>query len=414
MKKGLWQIFGPVLVALFALLLFLFIPWEANFRDSDFLNVAASSGDATVFKGEKIKEDALKEGYIPFFGSSELSRFSPFHPSALAEKYQRNYRPLLLGAPGTQSLTQFLGMNALNLENKKAVLIISPQWFVKEGLREDSFAFYYSPLQVSQWIENLKIVEEKDKYLARRLLSYKKVKEDHFLKETLESIEKGEINEDAHLYFSLTRNLYAKEDELFSFLSLKKNYRKTLEKDEKLLPPQFNFADLDHLAFKIGERETKSNHFGIKDQFYHHRLAKNIEKLKNSQKNLDYRYSKEFGDFELILDNFAKKNTDCLFIIPPVNKKWSDYTGLSQEMLKEFGKKITFQLEQQGFKHILNLNDYAGENYFMEDTIHLGWRGWLKIDESLTTFLGEKSSLTYKIDPSFYSEEWEKRDPETI
>ena len=134
MKKGLWQIFGPVLVALFALLLFLFIPWEANFRDSDFLKVAASSGDATVFKGEKIKEDALKEGYIPFFGSSELSRFSPFHPSALAEKYQRNYRPLLLGAPGTQSLTQFLGMNALNLENKKAVLIISPQWFVKEGL----------------------------------------------------------------------------------------------------------------------------------------------------------------------------------------------------------------------------------------------------------------------------------------
>ena len=195
---------------------------------------------------------------------------------------------------------------------------------------------------------------------------------------------------------------------------MKKNYRKTLEKDEKLLPPQFNFADLDHLAFKIGERETKSNHFGIKDQFYHHRLAKNIGKLKNSQKNLDYRYSKEFGDFELILDNFAKKNTDCLFIIPPVNKKWSDYTGLSQEMLKEFGKKITFQLEQQGFKHILNLNDYAGENYFMEDTIHLGWRGWLKIDESLTTFLGEKSSLTYKIDPSFYSEEWEKRDPETI
>ncbi len=49
----------------------------------------------------------------------------PLHPSVLAEKYHRSYRPFLLGGPGSQSLAQYLGMQgtAKQLKDKKAVVI---------------------------------------------------------------------------------------------------------------------------------------------------------------------------------------------------------------------------------------------------------------------------------------------------
>ncbi len=75
-----------------------------------------------------------------------------------------------------------------------------------------------------------------------------------------------------------------------------------------------------------------------------------------------------------------------MFIIPPVNEKWSDYTGLSQEMLQGFAKKIKFQLNSQGFNRIADFVNQAGTNYFMEDTIHLGWKGWLAADQQIRPF----------------------------
>jgi D-alanine transfer protein len=42
----------------------------------------------------------------------------------------------------------------------------------------------------------------------------------------------------------------------------------------------------------------------------------------------------------------------------------------------------------------------------MEDTIHMGWLGWLAVDEELDTFLGKTPKPTYKINPYFYTKEW--------
>lgn len=92
-----------------------------------------------------------------------------------------------------------------------------------------------------------------------------------------------------------------------------------------------------------------------------------------------------------------------MFIIPPVNEKWSDYTGLSQEMLQGFAKKIKFQLNSQGFNRIADFVNQAGTNYFMEDTIHLGWKGWLAADQQIRPFLEENhiTASKYHLDDAF-------------
>ncbi|HCN87486.1 MAG TPA: D-alanyl-lipoteichoic acid biosynthesis protein DltD, partial [Enterococcus faecalis] len=105
-KKRLIRILGPVLCSAVLVAVFFFAPFRINLTSEKTLKEASTSMAPNVLKGNVIKNKAVASGkYVPFFGSSELSRFSAFHPSVLSEKYQRNYRPFLLGEAGTQSLT---------------------------------------------------------------------------------------------------------------------------------------------------------------------------------------------------------------------------------------------------------------------------------------------------------------------
>ena len=57
------------------------------------------------------------------------------------------------------------------------------------------------------------------------------------------------------------------------------------------------------------------------------------------------------------------------------------------KMIAQFDKKIQYQLKSQGFNNVLDLTQDGGKDYFMTDTIHLGWRGWLAVDQKVDPFL---------------------------
>lgn len=419
MKKKLFGIFGPILVSAVLLVAFFFAPFKIDMDSQRVLSNASTSMATNVLRGNAIKNKAIgSKEYIPFFGSSELSRISPFHPSVLADKYDRNYRPFLLGAPGTQSLTQALMMQSMgeDLSHKKVVFIISPQWFVKEGVTNDYFNAYYSELQTYQWISDLKKVTDDDSYLAARLLDFPKVKEDKRLASALKDITSGTLpNKSDQGYIDLMMNMFSREDELFGKIGMVSKDN-AIEKAEKRLPDNYNVNELDQLAGKIGQKSTNNNPFEISNSFYNKRVKKKLNSLENSQKNWDYRFSPEFSDLQLVLSQLAQDNAEVLFIIPPVNKNWTDFTGLSQEMLQGFAKKINYQLTSQGFTNIADFTKDSDTQYFMADTIHLGWRGWLAADQRIEPFLNEKSSKApnYKLNKLFYSKEWQQKNPDDM
>ena len=72
----------------------------------------------------------------------EWLRFDGAHPAVLAEKYNRSYRPYLLGQRGAASLNQYFGMQQMlpQLENKQVVYVISPQWFSKMAMSQQPFS----------------------------------------------------------------------------------------------------------------------------------------------------------------------------------------------------------------------------------------------------------------------------------
>lgn len=419
MKKKLFAIFGPLITAMVALSLCSMIKPQITPK---IMKEASSSMAPSVISGQVIKNKTLSQKeYVPFFGSSELSRLDRFHPSVLAAKYNRPYRPFLLGAAGTQSLTQFSMAASMpkQLEKRKAIFIISPQWFVKGGVNEQYFAHWFSPVQTYAWLDYIKDQKSfsaSDQYYAKRLESFDIVTSNRRLKPLIQAIENNQpFTDNQKSYINRTYDALVKEDRMYSRIGLTKSHQKTIEHDETLLPDEYNYKDLNLLAINVGKKASDSNRFGIQNSFYNQRLRANIASLKGSQRNIDYRYSPEYSDFELVLNEFAKNQTDVLFIIPPVNDKWSDYTGLSQKMLNETAEKITYQLNEQGFHNVLNLNRYSEEPYFMNDTIHLGWRGWLRCDKAIQPFLESPYQPTnYHIDDYFYSTDWQNRRVDTL
>lgn len=420
MKKKLLGIFGPILLAAVLLVLLFFSPFKINSNDPKLIKAASSSMAGNVLRGNSITKDALStDNYVPFFGSSELSRISPFHPSVLAEKYKRDYTPFLMGAPGTQSLTQFMMMQSLGneLKNRKVVFIISPQWFVKEGIKRDYFDAYYSPEQTLNWLLHLKKVQASDQYFAQRLAHYGVVRKDERLERMLNAVMDGKLPDQTDLTFSkLKLNMLAREDELFSTIGMISK-QAVIDHAAKELPDQYDQHELNRLANHLGKAATRGNQFGIQQRFYHRRIKPHLNMLADSQKDWDYRYSPEFSDFQLALDQLAKKHTDALFIIPPVNGRWAKFTGLSDEMLQQFSSKIKYQLTAQGFTNIADYTNQQNTPYFMQDTIHLGWKGWLLADRKIAPFLkGEKSQAeNYKINNDYFlSKAWQEMNPTTI
>lgn len=408
-KRRLWQIFGPVLCAAVLLLVIFLLPWERTYSAGSTYE-AANSQTATIFKGSSMKQNAFEQGYVPFYGSSELSRVDAAHPSVIAQKYQRGYRPFLLGGPGSQSLAHFLGMQgtAEQLKNKKAVVIVSPQWFTKAGQNREAFSLYYSPLQACNFLLGIKKSSAASRYAAKRFLQMPEVK--GLIKAGMEQAAAGqELPNGERLLLKNRQRMLSNEDRFFSTFQLRDRVKR-INREARLLPASYSVQGLNRVADRQAAKQTNSNVFGINNRFFKNRLGrKTLAKLKGSQRSFDYTRSVEYSDFELLLHQFARQHTNVLFIIPPINQKWIDYTGLSPEMYQRAVAKIKYQLASQGFDQVKDLSKRGGEKYFMEDTIHLGWRGWIAVDQAVAPFMAEKNTpYDYNLYNYFYSKKWQQ------
>lgn len=412
MKKKSWHLFGPFLAAFLLLGVLLVSPLVPKLINRTQISQAATSMSAEVIKGNAVKNQAFSEKeYVPFFGSSELSRISAFHPSALAMKYKRPYVPFLLGAPGTQSMTHYLMLQSMGKEltGKKVVFVISPQWFVPTGVTSMYFDRYFSKQQAYQWLLQLRHLDEADRYFAQRLLKYDAVRNDRMLANILTKVSQNQLPTSFQYgYLALATRFYDNEDALFSGLDISSKEDRVVQA-MKALPNRYNYQQLDQLAYQQGHKFVGNTPFMIERHFYKRKVKPDLIHLRGAQQRFDYRYSPEYSDFELVLQAMAKYKISPLFIIPPVNKQWSDYTGLSQEMLKECAEKITFQLKSQGFNNVVDFTDQAATPYFLQDTIHLGWRGWLASDKYIEPFLMKKQPLVkYRLDNRFFTKEWQE------
>ena len=376
---------------------------------------SAASVSAESFKERSQKVRALTDPdmrFVPFLGSSEWIRFDSMHPAVLAEKYSRPYRPYFLGQAGAASLNQYFGLQQIlpEIEGKQAVFVISPQWFTEEDYEPAFFQNYFNNDQLTAFLEN-QSGDIAAKHAAKRLL---KQNPGVSMKGIVEKLSKGEeLSEIDHAIIKAFARFNERQASLFGQFSIREKlkYKEHVENYLKDLPDQFFYEELEKIARKDAKANTSNNDMGIENQFYKTQVKDYLEKYKGYQKNYNFLKSSEYNDLQLVLDQFAKSKVNVLFVFQPVNKKWMDYTGLSEEMYQHSVEKIRYQLESQGFTNIADFSKNGGDPYFVKDTIHIGWLGWLAFDKVVNPFLSNPTTAPiYQMNDRFFSQDWANYD----
>ena len=411
MLKRLWMIFGPVLIAgLLVFLLIFFYPTEMRHN----LGAEKRSAVATTidsFKERSQKVRALSDPnmrFVPFFGSSEWLRFDGAHPAVLAEKYNRSYRPYLLGQRGAASLNQYFGMQQIlsEIENKQAVFVISPQWFTESDYEPAVFQEYFNSDQLTSFLEN-QSGDISSQHASKRLL---KQFSNVSMKDIVQKIaNKESLSEFDHMRIEIGSLINQKQANFFGQFSIRQwlKYKEHVEKYLNTIPDQFSYQAIEDVVKADAEKNTSNNEFGMDNRFYDTQIRDYLKKLKGSQTSYNYLKSSEYNDLQLVLNQFSKSKVNVMFVIPPVNKKWMDFTGLDEDMYQQTVQKIRYQLESQGFTNIADFSKDGGEPFFMKDTIHLGWLGWLAFDKAVDPFLSNPTPApTYHLNERFFSKDW--------
>jgi D-alanine transfer protein len=130
-----------------------------------------------------------------------------------------------------------------------------------------------------------------------------------------------------------------------------------------------------------GRLRSGNNPFFIKNSYYNNRLKGTPRNHYNSS----YTYSKEYGDYELFLEVCKETNIKPMVVIIPVNGRWYDHIGFKKSERQKYYNKVKKIAKSYGAV----VDDCSGreyQKYFLEDSIHIGWEGWVKVSEDIYKF----------------------------
>ncbi|GAK31113.1 D-alanine transfer protein [Weissella oryzae SG25] len=415
---------GPLFVALLLVGVILFAPFNFGklYSTRQLKEFAMNPLDKTQYNGYAIRSQVLADKqFLPIIGSSELEKISPYHPSAFSMKYKsamKGQTPYLIGAPGTQSLPQYLYISSVaeQMKNRKVIFIISPQWFGSQGLQLGQLQSFTSNGTLYRWIGQADPKTKLTQSVAKRLQGLNIAGDNSTIRTALASLAQGKPVSDWNLAkIKVLSALWVREDYLFSWVAQMKSaqtgmYDK-IDNYSKKLPGQLDYQALDKSAYKYSAQRSNNNRFHIVNDVWNMSFKHRWRNMHGYQKHHRYDASPEFADFQYVLNQFAKNHDQVEFVIPSVNNRWYKYSGLPMSSMQGFSKKIKYQLQSQGFNDIVDFTDKYNEPYFMQDTIHFGPRGWVAFDKQMVKFVNSpKEEPNYKINnDKFLSKQWQDR-----
>ena len=97
-----------------------------------------------------------------------------------------------------------------------------------------------------------------------------------------------------------------------------------------------NWAKLRTEAIEEGKKSSDNNPFCMDNKFYLENIAPKLQEQKNSDKNAKLFPSPEYEDLILLMNVLKEKGAKPLFVIIPMNGRWSDYTGFPRTERQAF------------------------------------------------------------------------------
>ncbi|WP_061997043.1 D-alanyl-lipoteichoic acid biosynthesis protein DltD [Clostridium sp. ATCC 25772] len=345
------------------------------------------------FQGIYIQNKELQNNNLMLYGSSELSTtFIPQHPNNFYLDKESNYNISVIGRGHCQSIIHAINTGALNntSSNKKIAFVLSPQWFTEDGLSKEGFEANFSELQFYKLMNNKNISKELKLKICARIIQF--TDESSNLKNIkLYSKLYSNNNIISNIGLGLLKPYYYIKEEALYTLDLKQSLDKINEvKDEesKVNKKPIDWTSQLEQAVKEGEKAATNNEYGVYDSYFEKYIKNDYEKLKGSYKTLKYTESPEYNDLDLLIEICKETGVKPLLISVPVHSKWYDYCGFDKNNKEEYYEKIR-EIALKNNIELLDLSEKENEKYVLCDIMHLGWKGWVYINEEIDQYYNE-------------------------
>jgi D-alanine transfer protein len=138
-------------------------------------------------------------------------------------------------------------------------------------------------------------------------------------------------------------------------------------------------------ATQVGQAACTNNDYGIKDYYYSEYVEPYYASWQDRYSNWELSHSKEYDDLELFLRVCQESDIDPLIIIVPVNGPWYDYTGFKKSERDDYYQRIRTICDNYNVEYA-DFSDKEYETYFLGDAMHLGWRGWVYVEQAIYNF----------------------------
>lgn len=345
-------------------------------------------------RGGILKDEIAKEKDLILLGSSELSSPVDQNPINMFPSTKSEYDVSILGRAYTQSLQHAAMLNSTNnlSEESKVALIVSMQWFESsDGIAGNNYAVNFSQYQFYKMMDSDVISNENKLYYAQRTFQLLKQTGEY----TEERIYAGLYAKDSFIsdialtmlkpYYKFKLYLLNIKDKTQSYYLIKD----LEEKNQVIDIKNIDWNEEYRKAEAEGASKVTNNDINVDDVYYDTYLKENYDSVKDYWKDVDILQSKEFKDYKFFLETSKSLNVQPLIILMPVNGKYYDHIGLNKEKREAFYNVVQTMAEDYGFE-VLNLQNKEYEKYYLSDVMHLGWKGWLNVNEEISKYFSEK------------------------
>lgn len=395
MKRRVICILFPIIICIITIISlnsFLDKELEVMLENKNLGEINVAYGSMYKDRGVIYDDYLMKNNYLELQGSSEFVAPVSQVPTKVFP-VDGMEKVATIGRAYFQDLnhTAVLGSENIDNKEKKVAFFLSIQWFFDQGGADsNNFQSNFSPVQFYKFLSNPQITEKNKKIYASRvdsLLSgnsefasekiYAKIyTNDGFIYKVEQVLLKP--------YFIFRENMVELKDKGLLYRRLKL----LNEKKDNVQAREVNWDEEESKAEEEAKSRVTNNDFMVDDNYYT-KYIKDYKEYKGSKVNVDLMKAKEFDDYQLYLDTCVDLGIKPYIIILPTNGKWYDYTGLTKESRDIFYEKAEKMAKEKGFE-VLNLKDEEYTPYFMYDVMHLGWKGWIKVDEELYKHYNEK------------------------
>ena len=338
--------------------------------------------------GLYLVSEAAKQGNtVTIYGSSELKTTDiRTHPANFFDGQRAGFQVNLVGRGSCQSLVHALSIAASgdSLTGQKVVLITAPQSYVAEGIASDLFMANFSEQQILATLADETVPQEIRDYLSARVQTLI----DTYNHENGTSLQTytaaglaTKYGNPAVLrpYAVLSRWLLNTRD-LAASRRIMSNYE-----DVKPLAVPINWEAEEQSALEQAAEMVTNNDYYMQDSYFNTYIGRKLEQQAGKDEGLTYNESPEYADLECLLKLCEVKGLDVLFVHVPMHGSWNDYTGFTADRRAQYYENVR-QIVSDYDVELLDLTGYEYEPYFLCDTMHLGWKGWLEVDRAICAF----------------------------